>query len=252
MTARSSQLGRALALAVVGAWSVAATPALASSKASAAKGAKAVAALEATYRPTGALPAGPDRTRQACSDADKLQVASDAIPEHVPSTAAIDDSTWGTRAISLDGAARRLVSVCKSADHKIAVDLKGTKFETADDVVASFDESVRELVDAARPRVPPRAMKKFRTTMDKLRATTKQLCTQQRALTKLLAELAAPPAGADATKWHLAHARATSSLDELGQLSCSGQRAADEELAGSLAQIRAGYYELVLLLPPRP
>lgn len=240
----------ALALVVVGAWAWAAAPAFAEPKPTAKKAQAAVTAFEAAYRPIGALPAGVERTKQACSDADKLQAASDAIPDRVSPTALLDATTWSTRAMSLEGAVHRLGTVCKNPDHKIAIDLKATKFETADDVVASLDECVRELLDAARPRTLPSPMKKFRATMDKLSLSPKQLCTQQRALAKLLAEVASPPPGADATKWHLGHARTTGSLDELGQLSCSKQRAADEELAGSLSMIHDGYYDLVLLLPP--
>jgi hypothetical protein len=224
---------------------VAGSPAGASGK----KDQAALAQLDAAYQATGKLPAGADRTRQACADAVKLQSAAAAIPEkHAPVGAAVDDPTWYLTASQLGSKIEDLVAVCKAPDHKLTH--IGNRVETADEIVAAIDGYMRAVLDASRPRDLPPAMKTFQATLKGMRAASKQVCAQHGKLTKLLPDLATPPARADAAKWQQVHARVKASLDELEQFACGKPRGADEEIAGSLNLVHDGYYQLVLLVPP--
>jgi hypothetical protein len=225
---------------------VAGSPAGASTK----KDQAALAQLDAAYQATGKLPAGADRTKQACADAAKLQTAAAAIPEkHAPAGAAVDDPTWYLAASHLGSTIEDLVAVCKTADHKLTH--IGNRVETADEIVATIDGYMRAVLDASKPRDLPPAMKTFQATLKGMRAASKQVCAQHGKLAKLLPELATPPGKADPAKWQQANARVKSSLDELKQFACGKPRGADEEIAGSLNLVHDGYYELVLLVPPR-
>jgi hypothetical protein len=232
---------------------VAAVVALGAPAAAAAAGKKdqaAIAELEAAYQPTGKL-AGAARTQQACSDAAKLHAAADAVPhKHAPSGAPVDDTTWSDAVGDLAAVLGKLVEVCKAPDHKISIDLQGKKFETADQIVERVDLRVRTVIDRAKPRALPPAMKKFQSAMVATRAG-KQLCAQEGKLAKLVAELAAPPAGADAARWQPAAAALKAAVDEVKQFGCSTPRGADEEIAGALVGVHDHYYELVVLVPPR-
>jgi hypothetical protein len=230
---------------------LAAVVAIASSAAaSARKDQAAVAELEAAYQPTGKL-AGAARTQKACSDAARLHAAADAVPrKHAPSGAPVDDTTWSEVVGDLAAVLGKLVEVCKAPDHKISIDLQGKKFETADQIVERVDLRVRTVIDRAKPRALPPAMKKFQTAMVATRAG-KQLCAQQGKLAKLVGEIAAPPAAADAARWQPAAAALKAAVDEVKQFGCSTPRGADEEIAGALVGMHDHYYELVVLVPPR-
>jgi hypothetical protein len=239
-----------LPIAIACASSLAVLPA-AIAKPDAKKDRVALAQLEAAYQPTGKLAAGPARTQQACADAAKLHTAEDAIPQdHAPAGAAVDDTTWASEVNGLGAVVKKLVEVCKTADHKISVDLQGKKFETADQIVDNLDHRMHAVIDQSKPRDLPAAMKKFRTTMDGMRAASKQVCAQQGKLAKLLDELAKSPGQADATAWQQGCAKLKASLDEIKQFGCSKPRGADEEIAGALSALHDRYYELVLLVPP--
>jgi hypothetical protein len=208
----------------------------------------ALAQLAAAYQPIARAASGADRTRQACADAAAVQTAASSTPKRAPAKAAIDDSVWDDMATRVKLELEDLVEVCKAPDHKLQM---GTKTLTADGVAASVDDHIRALLDAARSRDLPPAMKKFQTTMTAMRPAGKQLCAQHRTLTRLLPQFATPPDQVDAARWQQAHASLTESLDELKQFGCAANRHAFEEIAGSMHSVHDGYYKLVLLLPAR-
>ena len=209
---------------------------------------KAVAELEAAWQPVGAA-TGAARTDAACANAVKLQTAADAVPKDAAiKTSAVDNETWR---IAVDGVLVSLESLpraCKAPDRKLKH--IGGKVETADDIVAALAGDVAAVVDEAKPRDVPKALKTFRTTYDGTRPSDKQLCKKRDQLAKLAAGLAAP-ANADATKWQAAQAKLTSALDELKSFACGKPRGADDEISGSLQAVHDAYYQLVLLVPPR-
>ena len=209
----------------------------------------ALARLDAVYQPIAKFAADADRTRQACADAARLEAAVAALPtRHAPATAAVDDETWLQPAGELRSAIRDLVSACEAPDHRIKV---LNDIITADHIVALVDGLVRTVLDASKPRDLSPAMKKFQTTMKTRYVGRKQLCSLNRKLVTLLPDLLPPPAQTNAEKWQHSYARMKQGVDEIKQFGCSGHRGADEEISGSWMVIYGGYYELVLLVPPR-
>lgn len=214
----------------------------------AAKPASAVAQLEATYRP---LASGADRTRRACADVTKLRAAVAGLPRAVPSGAPVDDDAWHAAVGTMGLAVENLASACRAPDLKVRH--IGGQVETADDCLASVDRDVEQVIDQTKPRNLVPAMKRFQTTLKALLKSpaSKQVCKQRDELARLLADLEATPPHANTQKWEQAHGLAARNLDQMKRSRCSGQRGADEEFADALTQVHDGYYQLVLLFPPR-
>ncbi len=205
-----------------------------------------IADLDAAYAPSAKL-AGADRTKQACSDAGKLQSAAAALPQkHAPAGAAVDDETWRSAANGLISELEDLVAVCKTPDHKLTH--IGNRVETADQIVATVDGLVRTALDVAKQRALPPALKKLGKTLAAIQPASKQVCNQDKQLAKLATGLAAP-AGADTAKWQAASAQLAHGIDELKQFACGSPRGADEEISGSLQVLHDAYMQLVLASP---
>jgi hypothetical protein len=203
--------------------------------------------LDAAYKATSSLAAGPARTQQACKDAPQIRAAYDGLPtKKAPAGAPVDDETWLAPADQLSQQLDDLDKACKAPDHKITL---LNQVRTADQVVGDVDELVRTVLDASKPRSVPAALKTFATTYRSMRPRGKSLCAQDGKLAKALASLKSPPAGADAARWQDALGKLSGSVDELHGFACGGH-GADEEISGSLQQIHDRYYALILALPP--
>jgi len=204
--------------------------------------------LDAAYKATGSLPAGPARTEQACKDAAQIRVAYDGLPtKKAPAGVSVDDQTWLGPAGTLNLQLLDLDKVCKAPDRKITI-LRDVK--TADQVVASVDEFVRAVLDASKPRSVSAALKSFGATYKSMRPSGKGLCAHVAKLTSALASLKNAPPGTDAMKWQDAVSKLEGSVGELHGFVCGGH-GADEEISGSLEQIHDHYYALILVLPPK-
>jgi hypothetical protein len=210
----------------------------------------AVAQLEAAYAPIRAAAAA-DRVRRACADAGKLRAAAAGLPKAPPAGAAIDDEVWRAAADGLGLAVEKLVAACQAPDLKVKM-ITG-KVETAEQRLARVDEELRGVLAAAGPRDLPPAMKRFATTFVALRAELrgKRACALRDELAKLLAGLEIPPPRADTQQWEQAHALVERNLAAIQRHRCRGARGPDEELADAIAQVHDGFYQLVVLVPPR-
>lgn len=226
-------------------WLVASLPARADTR----KDTAAIARLGAAAQPVFAL-TGTARTDRACSDIGELQAAVAALPHKAPTRSVVDDETWRTAVDGLALSAENLAGICKTPDRRVKH--LGGKVDTAEAVVAEIEESVRLVEEQARPRDLPPVLQTFKRTFASMRASSKQLCVRQARLAKLSRALATPPAQADAEHWKRVHAALATNLDELSQFACGSPRGADEEIAGALHQIHDNYYQLALLVPPRP
>jgi len=211
----------------------------------------AVTQLEAVYAPIAQIAAGPNRTRRACADRDKLTAAVTALPKPAPTGAAVDGDTWHASVGSLGLALSNLVAACQSPDLKVH-HISG-EVETADDCLSHVDTEIQGVLDQAKPRDLLPAMKRSQTALKSLlrEPGSKQLCARRDALAKLLAGLVEPPPHANTQKWEQAHALVTRNLDQIKTNRCHGPRGAEVELADAMTQVHDGFYQLVLQLPPR-
>lgn len=208
-----------------------------------------VAQLEATYAPIAAAPAGPERTGRACAAWQALRTAVQALPRTAPAGAAISDDAWQGAVTSLGLGVEDLVGACQAPDHKLRR-LSG-KIESADDILARVGPELQGVIDQARPRQLPPAMKRFQVALARVTddGHRKQLCTDRKTLVKALGDMKAP-AQVDAAKWKDAHARVARNLEQIKQLGCGRKRGSEVELTDAITQVHDGYYELVVLLPP--
>lgn len=211
----------------------------------------AVAQLEAAFRPIAQIAAGPDRTRRACADREKLRAAVQALPKAAPTGAAVDGDVWHASAGSLGLAVENLVAACLAPDLKVH-HISG-EVETADACLTHVDAALQGVLDEARPRDLLPAMKRFQATLARVLRDPKrkQLCPRRDELARLASGLAASPPHTNTEKWEQAHARVIRNLDQIKRNRCHGRRGAEVELADSVNQVHDGFYQLVLLLPPR-
>jgi hypothetical protein len=209
-----------------------------------------VVQLEAAYRPIAKIN-GPDRARRACADRDKLRTAVSALPKAAPAGSPIDGDAWHTSVGGLALAVENFAAACQAPDLKVH-HISG-EVETADACLSRVDEEVQIVLDAARPRDLLPAMKRFQAALQRVvrEPGSKQLCARRDELAKLLAGLVESPPRADTQKWEQAHARAARNLDQIKANRCRGHRGAEVELADAITQVHDGFYQLVLLLPPR-
>jgi hypothetical protein len=206
-----------------------------------------VAKLDALYQPIGKL-AGADRVKAACADAKKLFDASDAYShDKAPAGASVDDATWANAARSLGGELDELVEVCKAPDHKRKLI---NKIETAEEVVANIDRDIRVVIDAAKPRDVPAAVKKFQSGVRAGGASSKAMCKQQAVLAKQLPALGTAPAGADAAKWKAAVDAVAADLATI-KGGCGKPPAADEQMGSAWQDLRTHFFALVFSIPPK-
>lgn len=207
-----------------------------------------VAELDATYRPLGA-PGAPDRARRACAVGDKLRAAVAGLPRAVPAGAAVDDDTWRATVSGLGLAVSNLIAACRSPDLKVH-HISG-KTESADECLAAVDGEVQAVLDQARPRDLPPAMKRFQAALQPLlRPGTRPACKRLDELARLASGLADSPPHTDTQRWEQALGALTSSLDQ-GKASRCGSRGSEVEAADAMTHVHDGFYQLVLLLPPR-
>ena len=206
--------------------------------------------LEAAYRPVAQI-LGPDRARRACAERAKLRAAVAALPKAVPAGAAIDDDAWRTAVGSLALAVENFAAACQSPDLKVH-HISG-EVETAEDCLGHVDTEVQIVLDQTKPRDLLPAMKRFQTTLVRVvrEPGSKQLCTRRDELAKLAAGLTESPPRTDTQKWEQAHTRIAHNLDQIKASRCRGKRGSEVELADAINQIHNGFYQLVLLLPPR-
>lgn len=217
------------------------------SPAPAAKGRSAVAELDATYRPLGAA-GTPDRARRACAAGDKLSAAVAGLPRAAPAGAAVDDDAWRAAVSGLGLAVSNLVAACRSPDLKVH-HISG-KTESADDCLAAVDGEVQAVIDQARPRDLPPAIKRFQAALQPLlRPGVKPACKRLDELARLAAGLADSPPHTDTQRWEQALGALTSSLDQTKASRCK-PNGSEVEAADALTHVHDGFTQLVLLLPP--
>jgi hypothetical protein len=208
----------------------------------------AVAELEATYRPL-ALRGALDRTRRACAAGPRLRAAAAALPRVVPAGAAVDDDAWRAAVSGLGLAVENLIAACRSPDLKVH-HISGN-VESADDCLAAVDDEVGIVLDQARLRDLPPSMKRFQAALQPLlRPRGKPTCKQVAELARLASGLADSPPRTDAQRWDQARGVMISSLDQLKASRC-GPRGSEAEATDALTHVHDGFYQLVLLLPPR-
>ncbi|HEU4734674.1 MAG TPA: hypothetical protein VFT22_42575 [Kofleriaceae bacterium] len=222
-------------------------PAIAS--ADPAKDRAALAEFEAAYRATAAL-SGPARINQACADAAKLSAAGSAFSsETPPADAPVDEVIWSRVAGWLAGALDDLVKVCKAPDRKLP--MLGTEVKTVDQVVKALDDDVQQVLNSARPRTLPPAMKAAQAAIAAMLASMRAICTEQPKLMKALAKLARPPAGVPAAAWKEPYQTVKNIAADLKPGACGRHRGADEQIGSALSELHDDFYALVLLVPPR-
>jgi hypothetical protein len=207
-----------------------------------------VAELDATYRPLGA-PGAPDRARRACAIGDKLRAAVAGLPRAAPAGAAVDDDAWRAAVSGLGLAISNLIAACRSPDLKVH-HISG-KTESADDCLAAVDGEVQAVLDQARPRDLPPAMKRLQAALQPvLRPGAKPACKQLDELARLASGLADSPPHTDTQRWEQALGGLTSSLDQAKASRCKSH-GSEVEAADALTHVHDGFIQLVLLLPPR-
>jgi hypothetical protein len=152
---------------------------------------------------------------------------------------------------SLGLAVENLVASCQAPDQKLRR-ISG-KIESAAEHLVLVEQDLEAVLNAARPRDLLPAMKRFRTTLERLlRAPAKQTCKRRDELAKLLSGLVVSPPHTNTQAWEQAHAQIARNLDDIKQGRCGKRRGgAIEELAGTLDQVHEAFYQLVLQLPPR-
>jgi hypothetical protein len=214
------------------------------------KARSAIAELDATYRPLSA-PGAPDRARRACAAGGKLQTAVAGLPKAAPAGAAVDDDAWRAAVSGLGLAVSNLVAACRSPDLKVH-HISG-KTESADDCLAAVDGEVQIVLDQARPRDLPPALKRFQAALQPLlrKQAGKQACNQIDGLARLAAGLADSPPHTDTQRWEQALGGLTGSLDQMKASRCGSRGGSEVEAADALTHVHDGFYQLVLLLPPR-
>jgi len=203
----------------------------------------AVTALETAYAASAKL-SGAARTTQACADQPAIVKAANALPEKAPGGSALDSVSWGGIRDPLLSQLGNFSAVCASPDKKIK---HGT--ETADEIVAMIDGSVRKVVDAGKPRDLPADLKKLGTTIAATHANA-SACRQKKSLAKLAAILAMP-SKADQAAWKAAGAALSAALADLQAAACSSPRGADEEISGAVNAAHEAQVQLMLAIPPR-
>lgn len=214
-----------------------------------AKDRAALTRFEAAYQPI-AKRSGAARTDLACAEAAQLSTAGAAFSHATaPQDASVDDAAWSNAAGGLGISLDELIKVCKAPDRKLP--LLGSKFKTADQVVQELDESVQEVVNSARPRALPPAMKTAQAAIAEILASSRSRCTQLPRLSKALAGCPKPPAGADAAAWKELHRTVKNIADDLRPAACGKHRVADEQIGSALQELHDSFYKLVLLVPPR-
>ena len=125
------------------------------------------------------------------------------------------------------------------------------KVESADECLAAVDGEVQAVLDQARPRDLPPAMKRFQAALQPLlRPRDKPTCKRLDELARLASGLADSPPHTDTQRWEQALGALTSSLDQAKASRC-GSRGSEVEAADALTHVHDGFYQLVLLLPPR-
>jgi hypothetical protein len=211
-------------------------------------GRSTVAELDATYRSLGASGA-PDRARRACAAGDKLRAAVAGLPKAAPAGAAVDDDAWRAAVSGLGLAVSNLLAACRSPDLKVH-HISG-KTESADDCLTAVDGEVQAVIDQARPRDLPPAMKRFQAALQPLlRPGGKPACKRLDELARLAAGLADSPPHTDTQRWEQALGALTSSVDQAKASRCTS-RGSEVETADALTHVHDGFTRLVLLLPPR-
>ena len=214
----------------------------------AASGRSAVAELDATYRPLSA-PGAADRARRACAAGDKLRAAVAGLPKAAPTGAAVDDDAWRAAVSGLGLAVSNLLAACRSPDLKVH-HISG-KTESADDCLAAVDGEVQAVLDQARPRDPPPALKRFQAALQPLlRPRVRPTCKQLDELARLASGLADSPPHTDTQRWEQALGGLTSSLDQAKASRCKSHGSEVED-ADALTHVHDGFIQLVLVLPPR-
>ncbi len=204
----------------------------------------AVAKLEEMYAPIGAL-TGAERVNRACADATGLQQADSAFSdEKAPAGAGVDDAGWARRAGSVESSLSSLVAVCQAPDRKRKLI---NTVETADEIVAALDADLRALFDAAKTRVLPPALARFRSTLAVTKVPSKAFCRQLRKLAKQVSGFATPPTGADAAAWKSAYDAVKASVVAM---QCSKSPEPDEVNASGMWELGEALDALVMLVPP--
>jgi hypothetical protein len=207
-----------------------------------------VAELDATYRPLGA-PGAPDRARRACAVGDKLRAAVAGLPRAAPAGAAVDDDAWRAAVSGLGLAVSNLIAACRSPDLKVH-HISG-KTESADDCLAAVDGEVQAVIDQAKPRDLPPAIKRFGAALQPLlRPGSKPTCKRLDELARLASGLADSPPHTDTQRWEQALGGLVRSLDQMKAGAC-GARGSQVEAADAVTHVHDGFYQLVLVLPPR-
>ena len=111
----------------------------------------------------GAAPGSRDRVRRACPAGARQRAAVAGLPRGAPAGAAVDDDTWRAAVSSLGLAVSSLLAACRSPDLKVH-HISG-KVESADACLAAVEGDVQIVLDQARPRDLPPALKRFQAAL---------------------------------------------------------------------------------------
>jgi hypothetical protein len=224
-------------------------PAKTTSEPSAPGSADPVSILETTWQPSAKL-AGAARTQRACADVEKLIASASALPKTPPAGSALDSKTWRLRVETTVDTARDLSQACKAPDKRIK-DVLG-HFQTADVLSEATSNMVRVVVDGAKPRLLPPAMKTFDTTLRHMVTDKKHKngCQDRNVLAKALPGLEAAPAGVDGGTWTKAFEVINRSVEEMKGYYCPGVGGDGEGVFdSSLSEMHGSFYTLVSMLP---